>query len=428
MLRQRTRYCQRRLRIQPLAAFGGDQGQAVTGQGTRLVKNKGIHPRQDFNSPELAHQHPCARQRPGGGQHGGGRGQGERAGAGHHQNRHRRHHAALRIHHPPPGPRTRRQQQNNDEKRAGDAVRQRGDIGLGGGGSHHQRGNFGIAGAAAHLRDPADHGAAEVVTARQHRVAHAAQQGPRLATEQSFVNLGAAGLDHAVCRKHLAGADPHAVAHRQPARSNAFACVVRQTAFHAWRHAVDQRLQGTGSAVAQAQLQGAAAEQKKHKHGEGVEIHGGTKQAVAVKSTPAAGHKGDGNTDSHRHVHTNAPRPHITPGTLKVRAAREHQNRQGEHPGRPAQELLHLGRDVTRSRKIGGVGVHHDLHAAQTRNRPAPQGEALFPFARRHRMHIERGQHAVTRLLNMGHPGRGGGHALLPTHGSAVAGRADLRR
>ena len=233
--------------------------------------------------------------------------------------------------------------------------------------------------------------------------------------------------DAPVGRKGLTRQHADGVAHHQAARGHAgegARGVI--TPLHAVGQAVHHGLQRTGRAVAQAQLQPAAGEQEEHEHGQGVVVHLLAKDAARVERARRADHKGDRHAQRHRQVHADPAQAHIAQCAGKEGATREHHHGQRDDPGGPAQQLLHLARQVAGLRHIRGPRVHHHLHHAKARHQPAPQGAAAFALALRAGKRIHGRHGAVARVLHGFHPLRGQHPARLPHHAGTARGRTHV--
>ena len=292
---QGSRHGQGRLGAQTGATLDAGELLCFGAEGAGFVEHQGVHPRQGFQSLQAAHQYAARGQAPGGSQHSSRCGQRQSAGAGHHEHRHRQHHGVGRITRPPPQGDQRSGQQHADQKRFGQAIGQARQLGLLGSGALHQRHDAGKTRVTTGFVDPHAQGAGQVVAARQHRIAGAAGQRARLAGEHGFIHRALALQHHTVSRKGLTGVDTQHIAHAHAARSNPLCAAVCAQALHAVGQTVEHRIQRTSGALAQAQFQPTAAEQKKHKHGERVEIHLAPERTVRFKRTGTADGKSRGN-------------------------------------------------------------------------------------------------------------------------------------
>jgi hypothetical protein len=84
---------------------------------------------------------------------------------------------------------------------------------------------------------------------------------------------------------------------------------------------VQQGLQRTGRAIAQAQLQPAAREQEKDKHRERVEVDFTAECASGLEGPGRADQKGDQDAQRHRQIHADLAAAQVTPGLPEEGAA-----------------------------------------------------------------------------------------------------------
>ena len=265
-------------------------------------------------------------------------------------------------------------EQYKNQERLGDTVSQLRQLRLRGGSAFHERHNLGKPRLVAGMLDPYDHGGRQIVAAGNHQPAFAARQGPRFTGQQRFISQRAALQNDAIGRKSFARQHPYHIADAQPAHGDAFKNAIRAAPLHAVRKPVHQGFQRACRAVAQTQLQPAPGQQEKYEHREGVEIHFGPKNPGGLESAQRTHDKGNGHAQRDRKVHADAAVAQVTQGIPEKRCAGKQQDRQRKHPGRPAQQVRHVRRQVTRIGDVGRPCIHHDLHHAQPRHAQPPQG------------------------------------------------------
>ena len=330
------------------------------------------------------------------------------------------------VRRPPVGSGQRRCQQNGHQKRPRNAVCQLRQPGLLQRRAFHQCHDLRKAGLPTRAFHQHLDRRLQVVAARCHAAAHGARHGRGFARQQSLVGMGVACRDASVGRKRLPWQHADGVPHPNAPRGYAGEAAIRRAPLHAVGQAVHHGLQGARRAVAQAQLQPAAGEQKENKHGQGVVVHLLAKDACRVKSAGRADHERDGHAQRHGQVHADAAQANVTQRAGKKGTAGKHHHGQRDDPGGPAQQLLHLARQVARLRHVGGPRVHHHLHHAKARHQPAPQRAAALAQALVARKRIHGGHGAVTRVAHGFHPLRRLHLARLPHHAGPTRGGAHI--
>lgn len=101
---------------------------------------------------------------------------------------------------------------------------------------------------------------------------------------------------------------------------------------HTVGQAIHQGFEGACRAIAQAHLQPPSGEEEEDEHGQGVEIDFPAEQALGLKGPQRAHDEGDHHADGHRKVHADATMPHVLPGTLQERPAREQHDGHRDEP------------------------------------------------------------------------------------------------
>ena len=398
----------------------------IAGERARFVEHHRIDLRQGFQPLQVAHQHALARQRACCRQHRHRCGQRQGAGTSDDEHRHRHHQRVPRVFRPPPSGSSKGSQQHSHQKRFGDAVRQLGQAWLLQASALHQGHDLCKAGLGAHTFHANFYRRLQVVAASSHRAAFGLVHRGRFTGQQGFVGLGAAFENRAVGRKRLARQDAHRVAHHQAPHRHAGECTISAQALHAVGQAIEHRLQRTGRAVTQAQLQPAPGEQEENEHGQRVEVHLATKDAIGVEGACRAHHKGDAHAKRHGQIHAHLPLAYIAQGTGKERAAGKKDHGQRNHPRGPAQQRFHLLRQIAGLRHVRRPCVHHHLHHAKTGHQPAPQRTAAFhqPLAAHKSIHGR--NRAIPRAAHRCHPLRWQHPARLPHHAGATGGGAHI--
>ena len=117
---------------------------------------------------------------------------------------------------------------------------------------------------------------------------------------------------------------------------------------------------------------------------------------------------------------------HIAPGTAEKRPTRKENDWQGQHPRCPSQQLLQLCRQITWRGGVSRVGVHHDLHHAQTRHHQAPKCFSRLNQSAFTGKGIVGWQCPVASPLHGLHPARGGNYLRVPHHLGAMAACTNL--
>ena len=321
-----------------------------------------------------------------------------------------------------------RGQQNRHQKRLGPTVHQQSHGGLGHRGALHQRHDLGVTGGRTHLFNQHVQRAADVVAARNHPITHLALQRQRLAREQSLVNLGSARHNAAISCKRLSRQHLDHIAHRQAANRQQRPRPIGLALAHAVGQPVHDRFQRPRCAVAQAQLQPATAQQKKHKHGERVKKDFAAKGAIGLEGAQRADPKSHHHAQRHRQIHADLALAQIAPGIAQKWLARKKHHRQRQHPGSPTQQKKRLLRNITRCRQVGRCGVHHDLHHAKPRHRPTPDHAARLIASALVGMGVVGRQGLIAVALHRTHPFRRPRLLCRPDNLPPVAGPADLHR
>ena len=381
------------------------QHQAVARQRSGLVEHQRIHGGQRLQPLQIAHQHAAARQGAGRRQHGHGRGQRKRTGTGDDEHGHGHHHGLARVGGPPPDGGGQRRQQHHDEKRPGHLVGQLGQGWLLQRSAFHQIHDLRKAGALTHAVHSHLDNTVQVVAAGGDCIALCAQNRRGLASQKRLIGMGGAAQNPAVCGESLAREHTHHITHTQAARGHTLELSrVRLLTQHRIRQPVHHGFQCTGRAVAQAQLQPAPREQEEDKHGQRVEEDFLTERTGGIKSAQRADDKGDQHAQGHGQVHAHAALGDVLERALEERAATKQHHGQRNHPGCPAQQGLHLQRQVAGPRRVGGPCIHHHLHHAQAGHQPAPQGTARLGLAQLARKCVARGQGAIAGTRYGLHP------------------------
>ncbi len=314
-------------------------------------------------------------------------------------------------------------QQYRHQKRTGQAVHQLRQLRTAGRRLLHQGYDLSKTGLGAGAFHPYQHRRIQVVAAGDDGRPYAARQRARFARQQRLIGQCFTLQHRAIGRKRFTGQHPHHVTRLQPAHGHAFEFAITTLAQHTVGQAVHQRVQRAGRALAQAHFQPAAGEQEEDEHRQRIEVHLLAEGALRVESAGSADREGDGHAQRHRQVHADAPLQHFAQRSREKGAAGKQHDRQGQHPGGPAQQLLHLGRQVTRLGHIGRPRIHHDLHHAQARHQPLPQGLASFLAAPQAGKGVVRRYGQVAGTAHSLHPARRlDGLGLPDDPGTAAAG------
>ena len=424
--RQLCRQTQCILRGHATHSMDGTDHHAITGQSTGFVENHCIHFGQRLQALEVAHQHAVACQRPRSGQHGHGRRQRQSAGAGNDQYRHCHHERMGRIGRPPPQRRQKGCQQNSDQKRPCYAISHLRQSGFLQRCALHQRHDLTKTGGWPRALHQHLHRRLQVVAPCRDQTSRCAQHRLGLARQQCFIGQRLASDDAAVGRKSFTGQHPHGVTGDQSAHGHALEGAVGGTPLHAIGQSVHDRLQRARRAVAQAQLQPSARQQKENEHGEGVKKHLPSKDSGGVKCASRADHERDHHAQRHRQIHAHPPLADIAQGAGKKRPAGKQHYRQADNPRGPAQQALHFGGEVAGQGHVSGPRIHHDLHHAKACYQPAPQRAPVLALALFAGHGIHGGQSAITGFAHRRQPLRRQHQPRLPDHARTLGSSTDL--
>ena len=226
--------------------------------------------------------------------------------------------------------------------------------------------------------------------------------------------------EHAVGRKRLTWQYPHHFARREAARGDRLELTASGLPKHPLWQPVQQRLERSGCAIAQPQLQPAPGQQEKHEHGERIEIHLTPEKPLRIEGTRRAHPERDQDAQGDRQIHPEAELGGVAQRAAKEGATGEQQHRQCQYPRSPAQQLRQIRTQVTRQSDVGRVGVHHHLHHAQAGDQPAPEGLARRALALRACRAVVCWQHTITGAAHGLHPARWAGCIGRPQYGGPL--------
>ena len=266
--------------------------------------------------------------------------------------------------------------------------------------------------------DPHGNGITAVDGAADHRIPRLLRDRAAFAGEQRLVHVCLSALDDSIRGKTFSRSHQHVVAQPQRSRGDGFGLLrVREIAKaqgHG-RHGARQEFEILGGAMTGTQFKIAAAEQEKHEHRDGIEIH----LAVPGKGRRDAGNERRADADRHRHVHAGAAALQIARGAAKERPGGIGHDRKRQHQAGPAHQCRRIGGEPGVSRDIGGKRIHHHLHHAEPGDRQAQQGiPALAVAAGFHRARIVGIGAIADRLDRRQNVGKAC-FARVPVHGCA---------